>query len=172
MEKKISTSAETQAENKRKFDDTLRNNQNQQQQQNKRHNTGRAYTAESGIFQEGVSKVEEQHPRQPSWEWKYSSKSVCGRPCKDKPRLQRCYRQVEEKRLEDLPIVRDFPKVFPKDLSGLPLTRHVEFQINLIPGVAPVAWAPYRLAPSEMKELTDQLKELSDKGFIRPSSSP
>ncbi|GKD47838.1 putative reverse transcriptase domain-containing protein [Tanacetum coccineum] len=78
----------------------------------------------------------------------------------------------EGKRLEDLPIVRDFPKVFPKDLSGLPLTRHVEFQINLIPGVAPVAWAPYRLAPSEMKELTDQLKELSDKGFIRPSSSP
>nr|GEW91766.1 putative reverse transcriptase domain-containing protein [Tanacetum cinerariifolium] len=48
----------------------------------------------------------------------------------------------------------------------------VEFQIDLIPGVAPVARAPYRLAPSKMKELTDKLKELSDKGFIRPSSSP
>ncbi|GJX89165.1 retrotransposon protein, putative, ty3-gypsy subclass [Tanacetum coccineum] len=58
------------------------------------------------------------------------------------------------------------------DLSGLPLTRPVEFQINLIPGAAPVARAPYRLAPSEMKELSDQLQELSDKGFIRPSSSP
>ncbi|GJR63096.1 putative reverse transcriptase domain-containing protein [Tanacetum coccineum] len=57
-------------------------------------------------------------------------------------------------------------------IIGLPLTRQVEFQINLIPGVAPVARAPYRLAPSEMKELSEQLKELSDKGFIRPSSSP
>nr|GEX48782.1 reverse transcriptase domain-containing protein [Tanacetum cinerariifolium] len=58
------------------------------------------------------------------------------------------------------------------DFPGLPPTRQVEFQIDLIPGVAPVAWAPYRLAPSEMKELSDQLKELSEKGFIRPSSSP
>ncbi|GJR67227.1 putative reverse transcriptase domain-containing protein [Tanacetum coccineum] len=78
----------------------------------------------------------------------------------------------EKKRLEDVPIVRDFPDVFPEDFPGLPPTRQVEFQIDLIPGVAPVAWAPYRLAPSEMKELLEQLKELSDKGFIRPSSSP
>ncbi|GJZ98640.1 putative reverse transcriptase domain-containing protein, partial [Tanacetum coccineum] len=78
----------------------------------------------------------------------------------------------EKKRLEDVPIVRDFPEVFPEDLPGLPPTRQVEFQIDLIPGVAPVARAPYRLAPSEMKELSEQLKELSDKGFIRPSSSP
>nr|GFA35891.1 putative reverse transcriptase domain-containing protein [Tanacetum cinerariifolium] len=48
----------------------------------------------------------------------------------------------------------------------------VEFQIDLVPGAAPVARAPYPLAPSEMKELAEQLKELSDKGFIRPSSSP
>ncbi|GJT99654.1 putative reverse transcriptase domain-containing protein, partial [Tanacetum coccineum] len=59
-----------------------------------------------------------------------------------------------------------------EDLSGLPPTRQVEFQIDLVPGVAPVARAPYRLAPSETKELSEQLKELSDKGFIRPSSSP
>ncbi|GKD19049.1 putative reverse transcriptase domain-containing protein [Tanacetum coccineum] len=78
----------------------------------------------------------------------------------------------EKKRLEDVPIVQDFPEVFPEDLLGLPPTRQVEFQIDLIPGAAPVAWAPYRLAPSKMKELSDQLKELSDKGFIRPSSSP
>ncbi|GKC05303.1 putative reverse transcriptase domain-containing protein, partial [Tanacetum coccineum] len=78
----------------------------------------------------------------------------------------------EEKRLEDIPIARDFPEVFPKDLPDLPPTQQVEFQIDLIPGVAPVVRAPYRLAPSEMKELSEQLQELSDKGFIRPSSSP
>nr|GFB04463.1 retrovirus-related Pol polyprotein from transposon 17.6 [Tanacetum cinerariifolium] len=77
----------------------------------------------------------------------------------------------EKKRLEDVPIVRNFPEVFPEDLSGLPPIRPVEFQIDLVPGAAPVARAPYRLAPSEMKELVEQLKELSDKGFIRPSSS-
>ncbi|GJY31175.1 putative reverse transcriptase domain-containing protein, partial [Tanacetum coccineum] len=78
----------------------------------------------------------------------------------------------DEKRLEDVPTVRDFPEVFPEDLPGLPPTRQVEFQIDLVPGAAPVARAPYRLAPSEMEELSTQLQELSDKGFIRPSSSP
>ncbi|GJT68711.1 putative reverse transcriptase domain-containing protein [Tanacetum coccineum] len=78
----------------------------------------------------------------------------------------------KEKQLEDVPIVQDFPEVFPEDLSGISPTCQVEFQIDLMPGAAPVARAPYRLAPSEMKELSDQLKELSDKGFIRPSSSP
>ncbi|GJR13938.1 putative reverse transcriptase domain-containing protein [Tanacetum coccineum] len=78
----------------------------------------------------------------------------------------------KEKRLEDVQIVQYFPEVFPEDLPGLPPTRQVEFQIDLVPGAAPVARAPYRLAPSEMKELSEQLKELSDKGFIRPSSSP
>ncbi|GJV97584.1 putative reverse transcriptase domain-containing protein [Tanacetum coccineum] len=71
----------------------------------------------------------------------------------------------KKKRLEDVPIVQYFPNVFPEDLSGLPLTRQVEFQLDLIPGAAPVARAPYRLAPSEMKELAEQLKELSDKGI-------
>nr|GEX83356.1 reverse transcriptase domain-containing protein [Tanacetum cinerariifolium] len=78
----------------------------------------------------------------------------------------------KEKRLKDVPTVQDFPEVFPKDLPGIPPPRQMEFQIDLIPGAAPVARAPYRLAPSEMKELSDQLKELSDKGFIRPISSP
>nr|GEW79261.1 putative reverse transcriptase domain-containing protein [Tanacetum cinerariifolium] len=72
----------------------------------------------------------------------------------------------------DQPIVRDFPKVFPEDLPGLPPARPMEVQIDLIPGAASVARAPYRLAPSEMKELSEQLQELSNKGFIRPSSSP
>ncbi|GJS33911.1 hypothetical protein Tco_0532293 [Tanacetum coccineum] len=78
----------------------------------------------------------------------------------------------EEKRLKDVPIVQDFPEVFPEDLSGILPTRQVEFQIDLVPGAAPVARAPYRLAPSKMKELSDQLQKLFDKGFIRPSSSP
>nr|GFD26402.1 putative reverse transcriptase domain-containing protein [Tanacetum cinerariifolium] len=78
----------------------------------------------------------------------------------------------EKKRLKDVPIVRDFLEVFLEDFLGLSSTRQVEFQINLIPGATPIARAPYRLAPSEMKELSEQLKELSDTGFIRPSSSP
>ncbi|GJS07036.1 putative reverse transcriptase domain-containing protein [Tanacetum coccineum] len=63
-------------------------------------------------------------------------------------------------------------EVFPEDLTGLPPIRQVKFQIDLVPGAAPVARAPYRLAPSEMEELFAQLQELSDKGFIIPSSSP
>ncbi|GJX60028.1 putative reverse transcriptase domain-containing protein [Tanacetum coccineum] len=78
----------------------------------------------------------------------------------------------EGKQIKDIPIVRDFPEVFLEDLLGLPPARLVEFHIDLIPGAAPVARAPYRLAPSEMKELSEQLQELSDKGFIRPSSLP
>ncbi|GKE48169.1 putative reverse transcriptase domain-containing protein, partial [Tanacetum coccineum] len=74
--------------------------------------------------------------------------------------------ESKEKRLEDVPTVRDFPEVFPEDLPGLPPIRQVEFQIDLVPGAA------YRLAPSEMEELSTQLQELSGKGFIRPSSSP
>ncbi|GKF82940.1 hypothetical protein Tco_0244596, partial [Tanacetum coccineum] len=77
-------------------------------------------------------------------------------------------KQSEGKQIKDVPIVRDFPDVFPEDLPGRP----VEFQIDLIPGAASVARAPYRLVLSEMKELSEQLQELSDKGFIRPSSSP
>ncbi|GJY88669.1 putative reverse transcriptase domain-containing protein [Tanacetum coccineum] len=80
--------------------------------------------------------------------------------------------ESKEKRLEDVPVIQDFPKVFPKELPRLSPPRQVEFRIDLIPGAAPVARAPYRLAPSEMKELSKQLQELSEKGFIRPSSSP
>nr|GEU54160.1 hypothetical protein [Tanacetum cinerariifolium] len=72
----------------------------------------------------------------------------------------------KENQLEDVPIVRDFSEVFPKDLPGLPPNRQVEFQIDLIPGAAPVARAPYRLAPSEMKELSDQLDCVCSKGNV------
>ncbi|GJU46602.1 reverse transcriptase domain-containing protein [Tanacetum coccineum] len=81
-------------------------------------------------------------------------------------------KKSDEKQLENIPVVREFPKVFPEDLPGLPLIRQVEFQIDLILGATPVARAPYRLAPSEMQELSDQLQELADRGFIRPSTSP
>ncbi|GJY56023.1 putative reverse transcriptase domain-containing protein [Tanacetum coccineum] len=80
--------------------------------------------------------------------------------------------KLKEKRMKDVPVIRDFPEVFPEELPGLPPPRQVEFRIDLVPGAAPVARAPYRLAPSEMKELSIQLKELLEKGFIRPSSSP
>ncbi|KAJ0755697.1 putative nucleotidyltransferase, Ribonuclease H [Helianthus annuus] len=79
---------------------------------------------------------------------------------------------AKEKKLEDIPVVRDFPQVFPEDLPGLPPHRQVEFQIELAPGAAPIARAPYRLAPTELEELSKQLQELLEKGFIRPSSSP
>nr|GEW27781.1 hypothetical protein [Tanacetum cinerariifolium] len=67
----------------------------------------------------------------------------------------------EGKQLKDVPIVHDFSEIFPEDLPGLPPARPAEFQIDLIRGAAPVARAPYRLAPSEMKELSKQLQELS-----------
>ncbi|KAF5798896.1 putative nucleotidyltransferase, Ribonuclease H [Helianthus annuus] len=78
----------------------------------------------------------------------------------------------EEKKIEDIPIVRDFPKVFPEELPGLPPHRQVEFRIELAPGAVPIARAPYRLAPSELEELSTQIEELLEKGFIRPSYSP
>ncbi|GKF45656.1 hypothetical protein Tco_0135458 [Tanacetum coccineum] len=81
-------------------------------------------------------------------------------------------KKSDEKRLEDIPVVKEFPDVFPKNLHGLPPVRQVEFQINLMPGAAPVAQAPYRLAPLEMQKLSDQLQELAYRGFIRPSTSP
>nr|GFC39671.1 putative reverse transcriptase domain-containing protein [Tanacetum cinerariifolium] len=78
----------------------------------------------------------------------------------------------KDKRLEDVPIVREFLKLFPEDLPGLPPARQGEFQIDLVPDAAPVAQAPYRSAPAEMQELSTQLQELSDRGFIRTSFSP
>ncbi|GKD72752.1 hypothetical protein Tco_1331034, partial [Tanacetum coccineum] len=81
-------------------------------------------------------------------------------------------KKSKEKRLEDVPVIRDFPEVFLDDFPGLPPPRQVEFRIDLVPGATPVARAPYRLAPSEMKELSVQLQELLEKGFIRPSLSP
>ncbi|KAA0065937.1 ty3-gypsy retrotransposon protein [Cucumis melo var. makuwa] len=74
--------------------------------------------------------------------------------------------------LSSEPVVKDYPDVFPEELPGLPPHREVEFAIELEPGTVPISRAPYRMAPTELKELKVQLQELLDKGFIRPSVSP
>ncbi|GKF65250.1 hypothetical protein Tco_0191767, partial [Tanacetum coccineum] len=74
--------------------------------------------------------------------------------------------KIDEPRISDIPVVQDFTDVSPEDLLGLPSQRQVEFRIDLVPGATPIAKSPYRLAPSEMHELSKQLQELEDKGFI------
>ncbi|GJR69570.1 putative reverse transcriptase domain-containing protein, partial [Tanacetum coccineum] len=230
IDKKVITIAERHAENKRKFENTSRNNQNQQQQ-NKRQNNDRAYTEgtvghagtnldsnivmgtfllnnryASILFDIGADRsfvptcfeCEFQgHFKRDmlqelgsfdaiigmDWLAKYQAIIVCAEKIVRIPwgnetlivhgdRSNRGHEALLHHYL-DSKTQRNTAKGFlTEDLPGLPPTRQVEFQIDLIPGAAPVARAPYRLAPSEMKELSEQLKELSDKGFIRPSSSP
>jgi hypothetical protein len=74
--------------------------------------------------------------------------------------------------IQDIPVVCEFPDVFPEDLPGLPPERDVEFVIELKPGTAPVSRRSYRMPPNELAELKKQLQDLLEKGFIRPSSSP
>ncbi|GJR87945.1 putative reverse transcriptase domain-containing protein [Tanacetum coccineum] len=106
------------------------------------------------------------------WLSRYDAAILCGKKkVRNFPwrvRAQVTEQESKEKRLEDVPVIRDFPEVFPEDLPGLPPPRQVEFRIDLILGAAPVARAPYRLAPSELKELSEQLRELTEKDFIRP----
>ncbi|GJU49852.1 putative reverse transcriptase domain-containing protein [Tanacetum coccineum] len=85
--------------------------------------------------------------------------------------IQVMEKKSDEKKLEDIPVVKEFPDVFLEDLPGLPPVRQVEFQIDLIPGAAPVARTPYRLAPSEMQEFTNNFRLLTDlKGIIDQST--
>ena len=79
---------------------------------------------------------------------------------------------VENKKLEDIPVVCEYPDVFPNDLPGMPPDRNVEFVIELQLGTAPISRRPYRMPPNELAELKKQLQELLDKGYIRPSTSP
>ena len=80
--------------------------------------------------------------------------------------------QQGELKLEEIPIVKEFPNVFLVDLPRLPPDKEIEFFIDLLPGFSPISKAPYRMAPSELRELKEQLQELLDKGFIRPSVFP
>ncbi|GJS37762.1 putative reverse transcriptase domain-containing protein, partial [Tanacetum coccineum] len=157
MDQKLRTYAERQNENKRKADDSSRNNH--QQQSHKRQNVARAYTAGPGekkVYTGDLPLCTKCNYHHTGQSQEYLSKGcdlflahITTKEVKDKSK---------EKRLEDVPIIRNFPEVFPEDLPGIPLTRQVEFQIDLVPGAAPVARTPYRLAPSEMKELAEQLQ--------------
>ncbi|GJQ92709.1 hypothetical protein Tco_0003848 [Tanacetum coccineum] len=108
------------------------------------------------------------------WLSKYHVKILCDEKVVHIPingetliiQVQVMEKKLDEKRLEDIPVVKEFPEVFPKDLHGLPPIRQVEFQTDLILGTSPVARTPYRLAPLEMQELSNQLQELSDQGSI------
>nr|GEY49220.1 transposon Ty3-G Gag-Pol polyprotein [Tanacetum cinerariifolium] len=173
MDQKLCTYAERQMNNKRKADDSFRNNHGHQQQPLKRKNVAKR---NNGANPKGNGCFE------------------CGAPGhfkRDCPKLKNkdegnvnaqgwvsFISTVFSSLIDIVPASLgnsydvELADVFPENLTGLPLARPVEFQINLIPGAALVARAPYRLAPSEMKEFSEQLQELSDKGFIRHSSSP
>ena len=75
-------------------------------------------------------------------------------------------------KLEQVPVVCEYPDVFPNELPGIPPDREVEFGIDLLLGTQPISIPPYRMAPAELNELKEQLKDLLDKGFIHPSCSP
>nr|KYP61701.1 Retrovirus-related Pol polyprotein from transposon 17.6 [Cajanus cajan] len=77
-----------------------------------------------------------------------------------------------DSKLDEIPLVREFPEVFPKDVSSLPPEREIEFSIDLVPGTPPISIAPYRMSPTELVELKKQIEELQGKQFIRPSVSP
>ena len=74
--------------------------------------------------------------------------------------------------VEKIPVVREFPYVFPEELPGIPLEREVDLSIEIVPVTAPVSKAPYRMAPAKLKDLKVQLQELLDKGFVRPNVLP
>ncbi|GJW78177.1 putative reverse transcriptase domain-containing protein [Tanacetum coccineum] len=174
MDKKMLTVAEHQAENKRKFEDTSRNNHNQQQPL-KRNNVSRAYTARPGDKKPygGTNPL--------CTKCNYHHDGPCAQKCTNCNKIGHLVRDCKGR-----PAATNNNKnnqraqganprgitCFECGVQGIPPTRQVEFQIDLIHGAAPVVQAPYRLAPSEMKEMLDQLKTLSDKGFIRPNSSP
>jgi hypothetical protein len=79
---------------------------------------------------------------------------------------------VEGIKLDDIPIVFEYPDVFPDDLPGMPPDRDIDFVIELQPGIAPISKRPYRMPPNKLAELQIQLQDILDKGFIRPSASP
>nr|GEV85081.1 reverse transcriptase domain-containing protein [Tanacetum cinerariifolium] len=103
------------------------------------------------------------------WLSKYHAKILCDEKFIHIPINGETLIIRDEKRLEDIPVVKEFSDIFPEDLPGLPPVRQVEFQINLILGAAPVAQTPYRLAPSEMQELSNQLQQLTDRECQKPS---
>jgi hypothetical protein len=86
--------------------------------------------------------------------------------------LYSCAYAITYIKVEDIPVVCEYPDVFPDDLPGMPPDSDIEFIIELQPGTAPISKRPYRMPPNELAELKIQLQDLLDKGFIRPSASP
>ncbi|XP_075103597.1 uncharacterized protein LOC142178166 [Nicotiana tabacum] len=123
-------------------------------------------------------------PDEPVLEWKGDAVAPRGRfisYLKDRKMISKGYiyhlvrlRDVDAQipTLQSVPIVNEFPEVFPEDLPGVPPDREIDFRIDLLPGTKPISIPPYRMAPAELKELKVQLKDLLGKGFIRPSVSP
>jgi hypothetical protein len=87
-------------------------------------------------------------------------------------RIKASLHHVVELKLEDIHVIREYPNVFPDKLLGVPPERVIEFNIELLPGTALVAKAPYKMSHVEMKELKIQLQGLLDRGYIHPSTSP
>ena len=79
---------------------------------------------------------------------------------------------MEGTTIENIQIVNEYPDVFPEELPSMPPKRDIEFIIELLPGTAPIAKRPYRMRVNELAELKKQLRELLDKGYVQPSSSP
>ncbi|GJY69697.1 putative reverse transcriptase domain-containing protein [Tanacetum coccineum] len=202
MDQKLRTYAERKTNNKRKAGDLSRNNHGHQQQPFKRQNVTKVYNmgaSEKKPYGGSLPKCTKCHFHHNGPCTKKCHKFPKGNGCFecgapghfkiDCPKLKNkdggngnaqgwvyaagnAEKNGNASRNPDSNVITDFSEVFLEDLSGLLPARPVEFQIDLIPGAAPVARAPYRLAPSEMKELSEQLQELSNKGFIRHSSLP
>nr|GEX11560.1 putative reverse transcriptase domain-containing protein [Tanacetum cinerariifolium] len=167
-------------ENKQKFEGTSGNNQ-YQPQQNKRQNTGRAYAAGNKnrnmyIGPKPLCLKCDYHHEGMDWLSKYDAVIACAKKLVRIPfgnEILTIRGEGSNERNESRLNIISCSKAQEYMSKGcIPPTRQAKFRIDLVPGAAPVAQAPYRLAPSEMKELADQLQELTDKGFIRPSSSP
>ncbi|GJT29269.1 reverse transcriptase domain-containing protein [Tanacetum coccineum] len=165
IDKKINTIAERQAENKQKFDDISKNNQNHPQH-NKRQNTGRAYTEELMLLENGGQGDHTEGPRPLCFQMANQRGNgfvlnvvLRGHFRKDVKLKNNNNRGANitatnarrtsqrGKLLADVPELFRISEVFPEDLPGIPPTRQVEFRIDLVPGATPVARAPYRLAP-------------------------
>ncbi|GJT38471.1 putative reverse transcriptase domain-containing protein [Tanacetum coccineum] len=185
MDRRINTLAERQTENKRKFEDAPRNNQNQQP--NKRQNMGKAYATENG----DKKSYEGTKPLCPKCNFNHYGPCIptctnckklghLAKDCRSRPATANNNNNRNNNNLRaqgantnaivcfELGVAGQNPD--NNVVTGLPHTRQVEFHIDLVPGAAPVARAPYRLAPSEMKELANQLQELSAQKAFRPSS--
>jgi len=88
------------------------------------------------------------------------------------PKVRPMLSHLREVTVEEVPVVCEYPDVFPEDLPGLPPDREVEFIIDMMPGTTPISQRAYRMTVIDLAELKEQIRELLDKGYIKPSASP